>query len=492
MSQWMLRAGISMYRYEKRQLSPLIYQGDSRLKAFVYETLLRADETGKLIPGLAESWQEEREGLRFTLQLRKGMKFHDGSACNAAAVVAHFQRWVGQDLHRWVGSTSKIEKVQALDPLRLQIDLKEPYPVLHDLCLINPCSIPAPSTFEEKAQNTILGTGPFRVIDFNPAERALFGRYEDYAGCEIKPAFFEMRFYEKTNARNRDLVQALSRGEVDLIADSWFPEIPRDQALALAQDEKFKLLETPGFSVLFLGFNHNRPPFSERSVRARVAKALDRKALIQSAESGLADPVETLFSPRIATWPKSATPVEPPSPLPADSDGGSMRIGLLVVENDSAQIAAAQKILEQLAALGLDVLIEPCSYSTLAQRRSKGDYHCFLANTWGVPYDPHANLFANFTHSPTANSIKEGPPYYAHRALTPLIEASWKAKDDRERAALYAKIQAHLDQEVAVVPLYAFRRLALLRKEVGGFRFTPTGYDFDFSTLSLIENDEEK
>lgn len=69
-----------------------------RVTRQIYETLISIDpQTGGPVAGLAESWTESEDGLRYTFTLRQGVKFHDGTAFNAEAVLANFKRWLGMN-----------------------------------------------------------------------------------------------------------------------------------------------------------------------------------------------------------------------------------------------------------------------------------------------------------------------------------------------------------------------------------------------------------
>src|SRR5690606_24323730 len=126
------------------ELSPLRYQGGFATKTMVYETLVRRGADGRIVPGLASSWQVSDGGRTFSFRLRDGARFHDGEPVTPEAVALHFRRWVGLPEHDWLRSNRRIVAVEALPPAELRIRLDRPHALLPDLCAINPTATRGP------------------------------------------------------------------------------------------------------------------------------------------------------------------------------------------------------------------------------------------------------------------------------------------------------------------------------------------------------------
>ncbi len=100
-------------------LSPLSYRGGFQPKTLIYETLVRRDEEGRIVPGLAAAWRFEDGGRSVVFTLREGAHFHDGAPVDAEAVRIHFKRWVGLPEHGWLGANSRIVDVIAVSDREL-------------------------------------------------------------------------------------------------------------------------------------------------------------------------------------------------------------------------------------------------------------------------------------------------------------------------------------------------------------------------------------
>ncbi len=104
-----------------------------------YEGLFGFDKDMKMVPVLAESQEASKDGLVYTIKLRKGVKFHDGTDFKADAVKVNFDRVTNPDnkLKRY-GHYSNIAKTEVVDDYTVRITLKAPFSAF-----INPLAHPA-------------------------------------------------------------------------------------------------------------------------------------------------------------------------------------------------------------------------------------------------------------------------------------------------------------------------------------------------------------
>ena len=95
------------------------------------QTLVAFDTQGKIKPLLATSWETSKDGLTLTLQLRQGVKFHDGTPFNAEAAAFSLDRLISGKVKVPIGAGFKsIKSIEAVNPTTLAIHLKQPDPNL--------------------------------------------------------------------------------------------------------------------------------------------------------------------------------------------------------------------------------------------------------------------------------------------------------------------------------------------------------------------------
>jgi ABC-type transport system substrate-binding protein len=416
------------------ELSPLRYQGGFETKALVYETLVQLDEHGRIGPGLASSYRIEDAGRTLVFALRDGATWHDGSPVLAAEVAMHFRRWVGLPEHGWLRSNARVVSVRASGERELRLELDRPAAVLADLCAINPTAVAGPATWSREGDFVRpVGSGPF-VWQGGVAGQRL--RYRAHGGT----AALDLVHVDG------DPLAALGRGEVDAVVGSWLVAVDPARVRQLQRDERFTVVTGPGSSVwqLELGWDHG--PLATWARRAAVAASLDRAELIEVAAHGLGDPVSGYAAPSIVDWPAGA-PV--PAPVPRPEFPAPLR---LVAGAAEATLVAA--VCRQLGAAGIPV-------ETVASTASTWDLR--LVRTHGVPYDPFT--FVERYGRPARGATAASPQARGLDAeLATAIDGFLAATDPATWPQHYARVQARFDALLPMVPLFAPRRVAVLRR----------------------------
>lgn len=210
-------------------------EGDStHVTVNLYETLVNLDEQGTtVVSGLAEKWKSSDDGLTYTFQLRKDVKFHDDTEFNADAVMKNFERWANGDakdfpyygsvFKGFKGDNSHIIKSVATDgDDKITIKLNHPQASFLSNLTMSPFSIVSPSVFEqsdEKLESNPIGTGPFQYVEGKQNEAIVVMKFQEY-WKEGLPKLEKVIF--KSIPNNTARLNALIAGDIDL-ADSINP-----------------------------------------------------------------------------------------------------------------------------------------------------------------------------------------------------------------------------------------------------------------------------
>jgi len=257
-----------------------------------YNTLLRVDPTDKSgtkpYPSLAEKWEVSPDGLVYTFQLRKGVKFHDGSEMTSEDVKASYDKIVFPA--PGVGSSRKgqyadVEAIRAPDKYEVQFRLKHKSGSFI-------ASLLSPYNFIYKAEilakdphwyeTHVMGTGPFIFVEHVRGSH-LVGKKNPNYWDKGKPYLdgFRAIFIRDSAAQ-----VAAIRGERAQIQFRGFTPKDRDN-LKAALGDKITVEESPWDCILMVGINHKVKPFDDPRVRRALTLALDRyegsKALSQIA-----------------------------------------------------------------------------------------------------------------------------------------------------------------------------------------------------------------
>lgn len=298
----------------------LISDGESfRVLYQMVETLVALKPgTTQIVPGLATSWKKSPNGRTWTFNLRKGVKFHDGTAFNAKAVCFNFDRWynfrgalqsdsasyyynvVFAGFRYGKGSLAAknalYRSCQAKGENVAVIKLKRAFGPFLGVLTIGPFGIQSPTAMQQygadKGRLTAdgvfqplgtygtehpAGTGPFKFSSWKVGDKLEIVRNDSYWGkkASLRRVIF------RPIADNAARLQALQTGEIqgyDLVE-------PQD-INTIKKTKNLKVLDRPAFNVAYVTINQAVEPFGDLRVRQAVAHGLDRAGVVKSFYAG--------------------------------------------------------------------------------------------------------------------------------------------------------------------------------------------------------------
>ncbi|MGH2490474.1 MAG: ABC transporter substrate-binding protein [Candidatus Limnocylindria bacterium] len=287
----------------------------------IFETLVEYEPGGfRIVPKLAESWQVSGEGRIWTFALRRGVKFHDGTDLDAAAVVLNLERarLTAHPLRGAAGTerfasyamlfegfddASVITKVEARDAGTVVITTKAPFgPLLANLALpgfaiVSPKSLrDDPAGWSTPASSGASGTGPFvfRPAAWQPGQQVALERSAAYRlkdqGDTALPYADRLVFRVIKDEAAR--IAELRSGAIDAVRDLTPGALPTVKA-----DPNLGLVTRPTFNASYLGIAGLTKPFDKVEVRRAVAMAIDKPLLATALYGGAGRPASQLLAP---------------------------------------------------------------------------------------------------------------------------------------------------------------------------------------------------
>jgi len=246
----------------------------------VFESLLELDpEDGHLLPRLAEEWAVGSRGEVITFTLRGGVRWHDGQPFSAEDVASTWRAVRSAPVPiPHAEHLARVSRIEVPDERKVVVRLRQPdCAVLTQLGLLPVLPAHLWQTTEVAQPvarpHLMVGTGPFRLADWESGESVTLARRAEYWAGEPYLEGWVYRRYQAPEA----LLAAARDGVVDL-----FPVGPR-QPPAPGLEAEFRLLTFPQGESLYLLFNQERRPLAERDVRHGLALALDREAIAAQA-----------------------------------------------------------------------------------------------------------------------------------------------------------------------------------------------------------------
>lgn len=251
----------------------------------LYDRLLNFDEAEHLQPGLALSHEVSKDGLEYTLKLRPGVKFHDGTPFNADAVKFNIQRNIDKPDSTWYTTYEPVDHVEVVDELTAKIVLKQVRPNFAyeglsqwGAAQISPTAYKAAGDKYGTPGHPPVGTGPFKFASYDSGSIIKYVRNEAYWNGAPLLDGVNVRIIPEPTTQ----VLELEAKTVDAIQPQ-----PKDVEELKSKGAIIESQISPGTSIFAL--NCSREPTSELAVRQAIALSIDRDAMIKSLLYGYAE-----------------------------------------------------------------------------------------------------------------------------------------------------------------------------------------------------------
>ena len=286
--------------------------GAMQLLSAIGDPLYAINAAGQLEPRLAVALpQLSADGLKAQVQLRQGVRFHDGTPFNAAAMVFSLERFLA------IGKLSyllgdRVSAARAVGPYTIELTLKRPFSPLAELLSAVNLTPLSPSAYKNHRNRFLndrfVGTGPYRLSFFTGQQQ----RLEPFAGYwGAKPANGGIDLVSLSNSTA--LYGALQSGEVDVLLST---SLEIDQQAALQRQAAAGSLQVgsgPALEIGYLTLLTDQPPLNDPRLRQAVAYSLDRNTISRRVTLGLRPPLRDLVPPSL----KGSDPQAWPSYNPA-------------------------------------------------------------------------------------------------------------------------------------------------------------------------------
>ncbi len=262
--------------------------------AAIYDTLMRFDtETLEYQPQLAESLEGNEDGSQWTLHLREGVTFSDGTPLDAEAVVFSLQRHVDNE-SRFAGMVGRIASYDTPDPLTVVFNLSEPWQSFPFLLAYMPGMVVSPTAMQQLGEDEFnrapVGAGPFTVDRYSPGEELILAARDDY--WDERPHLDGLRFTVLQGAQAN--LEAMQSGELQ----AAFLREP--QVVTEAREAGYPgYLNLQNLGAMLLMNNGARGqdrPTADVRVREAIAAAVDPTVLDQRADQGHGYPAYDMLS----------------------------------------------------------------------------------------------------------------------------------------------------------------------------------------------------
>ena len=431
----------------------------------VFDPLTAYDADGAIRPFLAESIDANDDFTEWTIGLRAGVRFHDGTDLDAAALQTHLEQMVASPI--WSHFFEPVTEIATADAMTVTIRTSEPYSTLPHLLSLQPGYVAAPAQYAAGADGPLepIGTGPFVFENWVMDSTLEVGRNDDYwRGEPARLDSIEFRVITDPIAR----LDSLEAGDVDLIevADA-------DTIVALDDSDELTLhLEDRAEGTeRSLALNAGAEPFDNPNARLAVAHAIDREQL--SA---------IVFDDR---FPAANGPFQPDSPWYQDvefprydveeakryaqryeDETGRPLAFTLRGLPDSTTGEVSQLIQTMLAEAGIEMTIDPVESTQLLVGSVTGEYQAnAVEQLFG---SQHPDREYPILHSSDGEGIQVNVTRLDDAELDAALDESRRTDVPDEQIAAWKTVQERLAAQNTIIFLVHQERGVAANGDVGG------------------------
>ncbi len=378
----------------------------------IFEGLLDRDpKTRKLVGALAESWSMDEKGSAYRFRIRSGVRWQDGRPLTVEDVVFTFQLLFMPKINKgpFISDIDhSLMRVDKFGPDEVRIVLRNPNIYFLDHLVELPI-LPAHVFFRgvnAKSRGSVqpVGTGPYRLHEYDPAERIVLEKNEYYWGPT--PDVTRVIFRKFPDSA-RSFV-GIRRKQVHVLPRITPVHYPDQITETVSRDYHLVRFVPPQFSYLL--WNVQSPMLSDFRVRRALSMLIDRERIIERVYRGLATPATGpywlpggLGDARLENW-----PYDPPAArellnqvdwIDHDGDGirdkGGVPLRLVVLTPVNAREGTQklQLIKADFARSGIDLVIMPTDWKLLGNHLRKRQFSGALLSWNGRPYEDFTPLF---------------------------------------------------------------------------------------------------
>lgn len=511
---------VAALRAEPRTFNPVIMlDNPSREVAWrLHDRLLRINrETQEIEPSLAESWSVSDDGRRFTVTLRSGLRFSDGTPCTISDVAFSLRVYLDQGVASPQRDLLLVDRqpptFAVLDEHTIELRMAGPFAAaarLFDGLAILPrhrleAAFDAGTLASAWDLTTppaeIVGLGPFRLSAYEPGTRVVLERNPHYHRRDDQsrplPWLDGMTF--TFIPLDEALGLRMQAGEIHAIT-----RLPADQSVGLEsaggpvevrdlgaglEYEVLVLNQNPATAGTSADARRRRTWFATRAFRQALSRAVDREAVARLAYAGRATPIWVPVSPGNRGWYHDGLERPPASPAQGrallasvgyswsadgrlrDPDDQPVRFTIVTNAANAARTRTAALLAQDFDQLGIEVVVRPLEFRALVQRvLTSFEYDAALMGLGGGDADPNPALQV---------LLSSGTTHLWHpEQHTPAT--SWEAQIDRlmatqvgtmDRAArigLFHRVQQILADQMPMIPLVSPNVVVAVHRGLGG------------------------
>lgn len=464
---------------EPSSLDPMTFAGMSGFTVTyaLYDYLVEMDDSGNYVPSLAEKIDISEDGIVYTIALKEGVKFQDGSDLTAEDVVFSLERTIEKG---WATDmTVFIDNVKLVDEKTVEIILNKPFSGMLGSLASPFFAIMSKNYVETKGDDTIkrepMGTGAYKLKEWVSGDHLTLEANENY--FQGAPAIKKITVKPIVD-KNTGLI-ALENKEIDV-----YLNINASDISIVEGNENLKFYSTDQAAVLFLNMNVEAGPLKDEKVRQAISYAVNKDDIIAGALEGYGKPANSPIPPVVDGYSANVKgyehDVEKAKELLKDAGYSDLSLTIKLREDTKNQ-KVAQILQANLNEAGINVEIEVMEAGAYTNEiHVNGNYELAISSWSGMFLDAYSVIYCQFhkdINGPTGNIT-----HVKDDVLSELLDKASLAKES-EKVVAYEAVVNNIYENAYHIPLVFEQTTITTNANLKGVKVNPLGvYMFkDFS-----------
>jgi peptide/nickel transport system substrate-binding protein len=444
----------------------------------MYDSFFYQDPEGKLHPRLATKYEVSEDGLTYTIHLRKGIKFSDGTDFNADAVKLTWDRILNPKMRVPLRfAVSMVEECAKIDDHTVALRLKYGFAPLApslSMSLVSPISPAALKKYGEDVRQHPVGAGPYILKEWVKGDRIVMVRNENYWGK--RPTVAKIIWKIVPEAATREAM--LRAGQIEVC----YKPAPSNVA-ALKADPNITVEMPLDTRTIFMGLNCQKGITTNKKVRQAFNYAVDKKAIVKKILFDTAEPMEGPVSPKVFGYARMAkqydyNPEKAKQLLKEANFDFSKTVNMRTPHGrylfDKQVSEAIQAYLQAIGVKAeLRVYDWPTYIAGLLKPLDKTELEVFLLGWGPLILDADMGLSGQFTCA--VNPPKGlGASFYCNPEYDKIMTASREEQDPEKRLALLKKASEIVWDDCPWMWLHVEKFVIAYSSKIKGMVVTPT------------------
>jgi len=451
-----------------------------------YDWLFAYNAKNKTIPGLATSWSWNKTRNVFTINLRRGVHFQDGTAFNASAALFNLQRMASlTNNSECAPYFTQVSNIAATGPYQVQLTFTTPYAAITSVLGGLPCAVMASPAAIQTGGNTnkalsttMVGTGPYK---FSSEVLNSSITYTYWSGSWERSRTHYSSITINASANDQSAIDTLETGGAQVVIGANVQD-----AAIVRPDKSLVSVFDPAtaYANIRLEISHPSSPFSNVIAREVLATGINTAAITKGLYLNKAIPTQTYETPNCFCFRGYKVPGYPAynptlaAQLVQQLPGGKLSF-TMNEENIPAWVNLGDVIQAQLQSIpGVTVTLNPVAETALLAAFHAKSYVAGLTQSPTIP-DPDINYYKNFYSQSNNNQTGISDP-----ALDSLLIEARQTVSGAQRTVLYLQAQKLLVKLLPQIPLFDQPVVVISTKKLKHFNMLAnSGYSFLGSSL---------